>query len=352
MLNKYKRIRFMHLMTLCLNRADDRFHQFIERESRKIIVVIDFGKYGTNILGGVFCAGQQLFDFGQVGVVAEKSAVKPDFPDYRVLDICKNLDFPRLESRMPFDTELRGATVVPLPGAEFGSAQLLDRIQLLWGELIFCHFGKFCFHVFQQFSGKLVNRNFLGKVGQDIVNQASNRFHTTTFHDVFRRFQRFREYRQIGVEQQAAVVHHASLDISLSIARNFLAVDHQIVATGELRLHAQVRQGVNHGLRERLEVKISTFVLVGYDGVVEVVVVVIDRSPTRYAAHHVDSVLFHEIGIYFLDRVLVFAHDDRRFVDPEDEHLVVMQQVFEAIFLERDVVIRLPRIVDDVYHFY
>ena len=92
--------------------------------------------------------------------------------------------------------------------------------------------------------------------------------------------------------------------------------------------------------RKSFEIEFVPFFLVGNNGIIQIVQIVIHRSPTRYAAHYVNTVLFDIVSIDFLKCVLVLPYYNSRFVNPQDKHLIVMCQVFKAILFESNIIIR------------
>src|SRR5690606_39661606 len=104
-------------------------------------------------------------------------------------------------------------------------------------------------------------------------------------------------------------------------------------------------------LRECFDVECSlSLLIIVDDGIIEVVQIMIDRSTASNATHLVDPILLYVATVDLGQGVLILAHDDSRFVDPEDKYLAEMPQMFEAILFQGDVVVRLVVFIDDIDH--
>ena len=136
-------------------------------------------------------------------------------------------------------------------------------------------------------------------------------------------------------------MHDAPINISLSITTNFLSPNHQIISSGEASLNAQLFQRFNNRFRERFKVKLTSFFLIRYDGIIEVVVIMINSPAARNSSHHIDVILTHIFCVNLFQCILMFANYNGWFVDPQHEHLFVIQQLFETILLKCNVILRL-----------
>ena len=105
----------------------------------------------------------------------------------------------------------------------------------------------------------------------------------------------------------------------LGAPREFPAVDGQVVPAVELGLHAEFFQGPNHGHGVPGEVEGAALVVGDDEGVVQVAQVVVDRPSSGDPPDHPDSPFLHEGPVHFLCCVLEAAHDNGRFVLPEQE---------------------------------
>jgi hypothetical protein len=48
--------------------------------------------------------------------------------------------------------------------------------------------------------------------------------------------------------------------------------------------------------------------------------------------------------------ILILAHNDGRFVDPQNKNLIELRHLFKTILLQRDIKVGLVRLTDDIYH--
>ena len=150
--------------------------------------------------------------------------------------------------------------------------------------------------------------------------------------------QRLADDREVRIEHDRAVVHHASLADVLRVAGKLLSVDRDVVAAVDLRLHAERRQRAHDRFAEELEVQRIALADICNEREVQVAHVVIDRAAAGKSAHHANAALAHGLFIDLSDRVLILSDNDRVIILPEHEIHAVAREAVEHVLLHRQIV--------------
>ena len=289
-----------------------------------------------NVLPAVGAAQQQL---GEPGGVAAAEEVAEEL-DVRQLALCHGKGHLHLAAALETAAAAvgvgGGAAVVPLPGGVAGGADGLDLRLVRGGEgQGMERLGSA--EVFQQALPELRQRCALRHIGPQVGHAAGHGLDALGLDLVAIHLEGLGHRGQVGVEHDGAVVHDTALAHVLGVAGELLAVHSDVVAAGDLRLHAEGAQRFHDGDAEHMEVDAVHPVGVGDEREVQVAQVVIDRAAAGKAAHHGDVMGPDEVTVDLRHRVLIFADNDGVVVLPEHEVALAAVQAVEHILLQSQI---------------
>ncbi len=105
----------------------------------------------------------------------------------------------------------------------------------------------------------------------------------------------------------------------LGTSGEFFSVDGDIVAAVELRFYTKLFKSIHYWKGVPCKVKRVPFIIRDNEGIVKIAEVMVHGTSSGYPPDDMDTVFLGERPVHFLGRVLKSAHDDGRFVLPEEE---------------------------------
>ena len=135
----------------------------------------------------------------------------------------------------------------------------------------------------------------------------------------------------------------------LGVPGEFLPAGQDIVPPRLLRVDAAGLQGPDHRNGEGPEIHLALHIR-NDKGKIQIAQVVIDGAAAGVPPDHFDALFTDIVVADLLQRVLVFAYDDRRRILPQKQDRLAVIRPGEDVFLEGQIVGRIGTVVFDIDH--
>ena len=136
----------------------------------------------------------------------------------------------------------------------------------------------------------------------------------------------------------------------LGIAGYLLAIGDDIVSSHQRGIHTELIKHIDNRVHKNRKVYGPPRLHAGYKREIQISQVVVDCSSPGNSSYHLDTPFLYKPLVDFLQRILISAYDNGRFVLPKQEIVFPRVHVHQAVFLQGNIEIGICTVIDYVSH--